>query len=312
MKLADIGQHKPGSRGDYRSKEFVEFYKKLRSGTFPASIRPLATDLEAFMKKYQLDGIEFGRWVNFNDRVAYMQIVNISFFDLNKILGFKDNLGFDKLIFSIGARGKSAALAHFEPTNNVINITRFKRLKNGNFDLSLKMLFIESTGGISSIAHEYGHFLDYFFGMYIDQDKDNAALSNGNSTAYHPIQEIKGPLRAQMEKVLNTIIWKQEPTTNEPTGTLTPYYEEIKRHTANTKEYWKRRNEIFARAFEVYIYEKLRAKKILNKGLTHSSNYYSAWPYIPRSERPAMIAEMDKLIKMFRSIVVDGLDLSEL
>ena len=64
------------------------------------------------------------------------------------------------LAIAFGARGKGGALAHFEPGRNVINLTKIK--------------------GAGSLAHEWGHALDYFLGtsmggrMYFTESRCSA------------------------------------------------------------------------------------------------------------------------------------------
>ena len=304
-KITDTGDVNPGARADEFSHA-QKFYKTLRSSSVSLSMLKDSDQPEKVIKRYHLESIEFGRWVTFPDRADYLIAVNIAFDDLNRVLRFGNDLGFDKLHFAVGARGKNSALAHFEPQNDTINITRFHRPSG-----SPKVEMIEKTGGISSIAHEYGHFLDYFFGSYIDQSRDDRSLSGGQSVAFMPQAVKGGALRKQMEVIMQTIIWAELPGEGSE-GKLTSYYKTLKKHCTNTKEYWIRRNEIFARAFEVYVYEKQRKRKILNKALTHDSQYYKAWPYFPHSSFKPVMAEIDKLISLMRKIVVDGVDINEL
>jgi hypothetical protein len=306
MKLTDTGERKQGSRGDDRTSDYKRFYKALRSSTLSAEAMKRGTNQEAVMQFYKLKGIEYGRWVNFDDRDAYLQLINIAFADLNRCLGFNNDIGFNELHFAVGARGNGSGKAHYEALNLTINITRFHRKIEGALGKSTKEERVEKTGGAGSIAHEYGHFLDHFFGAFIDQSKKTQWLSGGESTNVDPRPLEGGAMRQQMEIIMQTIVWKSDKSD------YTKYYKTIKRMAKDSQSYWRRRNEIFARAFEIYIYEKMRKRKILNKGLTHDAAYYNDWPYLPRADRKPMVAEMDKLIAMMREMVVDGVDINEI
>lgn len=305
-KVTDTGEVPPGGRADFYTTG-IDFHKKLRSGNVSKAIIKRGQDQQAVLSFYHLKGLEYGRWVNFADRKDYLAAINLAFYDLNQILKFDNNIGFDVLNFAVGARGSQRALAHYEPGSNSINITRFHRKLNNNlFSLpATKLELLEKTGGISSIAHEYGHFLDFLFGGYIDQVPGAFALTSPpgfrkqSSIAFMPIAPVGGEIRQQTEKVMQSIIWKTLPAGTEP-GQLTSYYEKLKKIAEGKRDYYLRRTEIFARAFEVYIYEKLRKKKILNKALTHHAEYYSQWPYVNKQGRPAMIVQMDKLIDLMR------------
>lgn len=301
LKVTDTGAIPAGSRADQTAKT-SEFYKLLRLPAPPAHVLELGRkDPAEIIKHYKLIGFEFGRWVNFNDRLDYLITSTTALYDLNRILKFNNNLGFDLLSIAIGARGSGWGAAHFEAGNNAINLNRFHRPNR----IVSKEKRIELTGGISSLGHEYGHFLDYFFGGYIDQNKANRALSLGDSSHTTPPAQTAGALRGQMDKVINAIIWKKP-------GEHTDYYNLLKKQTAKKSDYWTRRNELFARAFEVYLYEQLKALGQENKALTHGATRYNDWPYIQKTERPAVNKQIDILVKLMQQVVVDGVAVESL
>lgn len=195
-------------------------------------------------KKYKLAGIEWGNWVQTGERLNYLVLLKQAFKDLHN-LGFK-NLGFDnKLGIAIGSRGIANSLAHFSATNFVINL-------NKNF-------------GDQSLGHEYGHALDLFFGLYIDQDKENAYLSSigsGNSNKRFTENEDynANSLRGLMNELINAI------NSNET------YWKNI--NSLEKSEYFTKRIEIFARFFEVYLSKNTPKNKFLQK----SAKYYNDNP----------------------------------
>ncbi|GEM_PF-1075183 len=252
----------------------------------------------AVLSKFKLKGIEFGNWVTIEDRWNYLKQLTLSLNNLNKILDFGNNVGLQNtLTISFGARGKGKALAHYEPWSDVINLTRYKK---GTPD-SLKEVMFSVSGGFGSYAHEYGHFLDYFFGKYIDQDKNLSSLTLGHSI--RPVIENKyksGSLRYLMFKVMDAIMWKPSKPKLESNGVVyvrssfTSYYNNLRILFAED-EYWLRNNEIFARAFEQYILYKLKGKKVKDPFL--SKIKYTPGVYMAANELQAIITPMDNLIK---------------
>ncbi|HCH7478743.1 TPA: hypothetical protein NM870_003371 [Acinetobacter baumannii] len=89
-------------------------------------------------------GIQSGNWVLKDKSSAefHMQATAEAMVDMSDVLGIDvKNLGLNgNLALAFGARGKSGALAHYEPSAKVINITKMK--------------------GGGSLGHEYFHALD--------------------------------------------------------------------------------------------------------------------------------------------------------
>jgi hypothetical protein len=64
---------------------------------------------------------------------------------------------------AFGARGKARALAHYEPANKVINMTKY--------------------GGAGSLAHEWGHALDNIMQQYSTGSAGSLSLASDAVTA---------------------------------------------------------------------------------------------------------------------------------
>ena len=117
----------------------------------------------------------------------------MALYDMNRILGFQHkHIGLaQKITLAIGARGKSKALAHFEPLSFALNLTKWNhgsdetRAMFGLPPKSKAQKFMQS-GGVAALAHEYGHALDYFFGGFFDRERQNFALTDGRSTRISP------------------------------------------------------------------------------------------------------------------------------
>lgn len=196
-------------------------------------------DLQAILKTYNLKGFEFGNWLNNEERYDHVLACQSALLDLAAIIGSK-NIGMDTLIgIAFGARGTSNAAAHYEPRLNMINLTK--------------------KTGAGCLAHEYGHAIDYNFGRYIDQHKVYDALTGGHNTSDKGVRT-----GAQFRILANIIVDCAKDTES---------YHKLKK--ANLSEYWYRRTEVFARAFEQYIAYRLRKKGKRNNYLAHTWSYYT-------------------------------------
>lgn len=291
----------------WKDRGIATLYLKFR----PGLIMPKDFSIDSPMpvvKKFQLNGLEFGNWVGVEDRKNYLAALTIALLDLNKILGFRFNIGLNNTIgIAFGARGASAALAHFEPMTFMINLTRHKSLTKVNRirrDLGqsklpstpeVKTFLFEKTGGVGSLAHEYGHAIDYFFGTYIHQDKYHRSLTHGRSTATridntYPVNS----LRYLALKVIESIIW-------EKSGKKSEYYNKLEQKFGDN-DYWFRHTELFARAFEVYIQYSLSKIGITNKFLTKEK--YTREAYLKEKDFKRVLPWMAKLLTQIRKEVI--------
>lgn len=290
----------------WKQRGILNMFLKFRPGFIIPRDLPISTPAPV-TRKFKLKGLEFGNWVGVEDRKNYLAALTIALLDLNTILDFKNNIGLNGTVgIAFGARGSSRALAHFEPLSFMINLTRHKSLTRLNkireslgqprlssSDEVTRFLF-EKTGGVGSLAHEYGHALDFFFGTFIDQDRNNRAITLGFSTATRfNIDYPENSFRYLALKVVDAIIWEKP-------GKLTEYYKKLKEDFGDN-EYWFRHAELFARAFEVYISHKLKEAGIINKFLTHSKYDISA--YLTGKDFARVLPHMDKLINKIRKEV---------
>ncbi len=265
----------------WSDKGFKKFYTSFRKGlTLPLEVQTVDS-VDKLIKLFKLNEIGFGNWVTQEDRFNYICALNIALYDINKICKFPNsNVGLNGSIsFSFGARGTGSALAHFEPWSFIINITRYH---DNGFNKNNRFVY---TGGAGSVAHEYGHALDYFFGLRFEPLKDIAALSGGRTVRTR--WEIEpGTLRKEMNALLTAIIWET------PYKKLSNYYERLEKNFEG--DYMFRRNEIFARAFERYIQFKLAKIGIVNKFLSESK--YDNRAYLNDAEMAKVLPLFDKLI----------------
>ena len=200
------------------------------------NIRPTAEDYRGgmditgddMMHTFGFRAGEFGNWNNNNDRQTNLNMSFDAFKDLAKALNIKDEdiaLG-GKLAIAYGARGSGSALAHFEPSANVINLTKMR--------------------GAGSLAHEWGHALDLYVARAYNMD---SSMATGAS--YSEIRQGKAPFK----ELMDTIKYKNNERTE--------YYKNAEKlDTAFSKTdqgYWRSDVELFARAFASYVHDKLPA-----------------------------------------------------
>lgn len=298
-KIVDYGKVSPRGNSDiyWRNKGidlvFLPDDKKVRVGEkIPETYK--YTDMRFLETFYGLRAFEFGNWLSQQDRLNYVSGLGLALYDLHKLLGIKpEKLSIkNKLAVAFGARGRGRALAHFEPGSFVINLTRYSRPPNedSRSENFKRANLILNDGGVGAFAHEYGHALDYFGGLNIDRG-DHFTLSRDDSTDPKPDMTLlkKSTLKGLMEKLLYKIIWS---TPNKHT----PYYARLTK--GKTRKYFKQRNEIFARAFEVYVQYKLESKKHKNIFLNRSK--YPTRYYMTTKEMKRVINEFDTLINAIK------------
>ena len=100
---------------------------------------------EDFMNRFGFRGVQFGNWANQADRQMALNQGYDALLDLAKIIGVPPKaISLNgELGIAFGARGSGSALAHYEPDEIVINLTK--------------------TKGAGSLAHEWWHALDNYF-----------------------------------------------------------------------------------------------------------------------------------------------------
>lgn len=301
FKYEDIGQVPAGGKQirHWERSAIIPLFPKLRESkkSLPKSFR--FWDHAYLMQYFGLRGWEFGNWVTNEDRMNYVCGAGIALYDLRLVMGIPaKEMGLEQMIsLAIGARGIPRSLAHFEPDSFAINLTRYPDKRGGLQTGNRKMNTFLNSGGVGSLAHEYGHALDYFFGGYVDQDRNHFALSRGSSISTLPDWELmkRKSLRGQMETLLYAIIWKEK-------GKPSEYYLRLKDYLKRNgikSTYYLRRNEIFARFFEQYIGYKLAQKGVQNK-LLHKQKYTRA-VYLPPNDLKRVVPIMDKMLTVFRT-----------
>lgn len=194
-----------------------------------------------------LRAVEFGVWENQNDRQTNLDMAYDSFKDMAKALGIAESdasLGGD-LALAFGSRGRGgagAALAHFEPDKNVINLTKMR--------------------GAGALGHEWGHALDY------------AIARMENRVIREKTGHMETDFAHQKDSILNEVY---EAMMRKPDGTRSDFYADARviggGHAKEDKGYWDSPVEMFARAFHTYLQDKLKENGIRNDYLCGLAEY---------------------------------------
>jgi hypothetical protein len=320
-KFVDTGNVPGGGRQDKyweRNQPKIQFEPKNVSIRRGSPIPPTLNlnSERSILNFFAIRAVEYGQWLTQQDRINYLAGCGLALLDLHKVLGFSANqIGmFGFLSVAFGARGRGKALGHFEPSTFAVNLTRFKRPRPVNrrpqgYDRS-ELLF--GSGGVGSFCHEFGHAIDYYSGMFVDsaphsvKEEDFSfwiALSFAQSNRTKPINELmsKRTPRGAMERLLNKIIWRSP-------GTYTAYYLRVVKTAEEyelNKEYWTRRNELFARAFEVYVMLKMQQRGWFNTFLHHHK--YDSAMYMTKEEFKTVERDFDTLINSIRANIRPGI-----
>ena len=275
---------------------FKKIYKEFASNRkLPKYLMEQIEDVRNVEKVFKLRGIQWGNWVTNEDRFNYLAALGISLYHMNQVLQFKDNnLGLDEhLGIAFGARGVRGALAHYESYQNIINLTRYYDDSKFLSPVPKEKRFVH-TGGAGSFAHEYGHFLDFFFGQRVETYNSILWLSDGRNTSGKRIvyDAKKFPIRNKMEDILETAYWSKD-------GKISNFMKRVK-DNAGGKEYWWRRNEVFARLFEQYMGYALHKKGIVNSFLTNTK--YNQRFYMTSKELEEVVPKFEALLAEMRKV----------
>ncbi len=272
----------------WQKKGFENFYTKFRKGVKLPREYQTIDSVEKLIKSFKLNAVGFGNWVTQEDRFNYISALTIALYDMGKVLNFKQNIGLFGLVsFSFGARGSGGALAHFEPHTFIINVTRY-----ADYDQPKEFRFVY-TGGAGSVAHEYGHALDYYFGLFKEVDSQVGALSGGRTTKTKYLEHRSTPMRKAINDLIDEIIWKEKYKTK------SAYYLRLEANFDG--DYMFRRNEIFARAFEKFIQYELYKMGIVNKFLHETK--YDPRAYLSDGEMIKLLPLFIKLIALMAAKV---------
>lgn len=302
-KLFDTERIPTGGRVDdyWMSTMLRQVFKESRKGpALPSALK--WWDPESVLKFFNLKAVEFGNWLNQPDRYEYLVGCSVSMYDLAKIIGFDNSqIGLqDNLSVAFGARGQSRALAHFEMHDFVINLTRYKREDAWQNDA--KYL---ASGGVGSFGHEWAHAFDYFISNTYDNEFKNRFMLSDilqdcmKETEVGVFKRVKTPLGKAaklMLELMTKICYVREG--NSQKYDFSSYYRNLLRLVAdpnkNYGKYWIRGHEIFARAFEVFLFYEGQRKGVSNPYLKKQK--YTSVVYCNQEDYKSWRKEMVALL----------------
>ncbi len=277
--------------------------------------------------------VEFGNWISDKDAKYHIQNAIQSLFDLSEVLCIPGSMVSwnGKLAIAFGARGSGDASAHYEPARAVINLTKFR----GGGSLAHELghaydnFLAEKSGGKAYYAseerhgHNYGYNEPLLYGVMKAIREGN--LKGDPRNRYYELREINSKLWAECHARFKTEgftdrnrefrerLWKEDQNLEKmrksynKKGVLgsSNFYRSAKL----MGEYWVRPQELFARAFEAYIEDKLTAMVRRNTYLVcgTQSPYslsrdeeFNIEPYPQGEERRVLYYEFEKLFDRIR------------
>ena len=185
--------------------------------------------------------------------------------------------------WAIGARGHGTALAHYEPGNTVVNLTR--------------------KSGVGCIAHEWGHAFDHSLGEF------KTSLDGGNymsaNASQMKVQRVEGNKLITTDQSHDPM-WKGMDGVRKAVkdSGYSKRLKEVVRKMVDdgdmSKEkakYWLANHEVFARSFEQHVQHKLGTEERQNTYLA-GLNGHPLWP--TKEESAAMAPAFDGLFQAYR------------
>lgn len=227
-------------------------------------------DIRKFLDEFSLKGVEFGNWLGQGERYDHLLSAGAAINELSKLVG--KNVGFDGNVgIAFGARGVKGAAAHFECVENMINLTK--------------------RSGAGTLAHEYGHAIDFNIGAFCDQHKTYAYLSGGRSTAATLPDNVGWEMRAMVNQIVDYV-------------KTTDSFKKLFERTYPNSPYWHRRTEVFARFFEQYVAYKTQSKNAyLCKPWDKYVNGLNKLAYLQEDEFKQILPVADKFVARIKDYV---------
>lgn len=307
-KLYDTSGIAPGGKVEQHWEQSVykDVFGSRRSGKkFPQGFN--YADQNKCLKHFGLKAFEYGNWLNQHDRYQYLVGCTVSLHDMIGICNLSaKQIGLaGKLSIAFGARGNGGALAHFEPMTFAINITRYSESERGN---DLKFLH---SGGVGSLGHEWAHGLDFYLGRYVDKSTDLNFLSHvisGRMIRKGELFELKEYPKSELTSAFFDLMLKiiYEPIKGRKgvyryNKWYKGLYDRVMDEGNGLGRYWILKHELFARAFEVYLFYKGISKKIVNPFL-RKTKYISA-VYSDKAHFKTWEKQMDKIMVLAKKHV---------
>lgn len=220
---------------------------KQENGSSEGNIQP-----EDYLDRLKFRGGEWGNWLNEAEREQNLTMCFNSFKNLCQVLGLPEEFASlqGTLSIAFGSRGHGNASAHFEPGNNVINLTKMK--------------------GAGCLAHEWGHALDHYIAKRYEipfelaTEARYAFMKSDGTKAGHYIKTAD-ILPSEFTEVTSAINSAKE---------FLMGSKEFDKRFSKQGGYWSSKCEMWARAFDCYVHDKLTEAGITDTYLSRGSDSF--------------------------------------
>lgn len=276
-KIYDTQRMKPNSRVDRWWQDELSPGEITQSIGRSITLHDWHTDPEQTVTRFNLYGIEFGNWMNQQERLIFLAGTAQGLNDLSKINSWtlKDIGLAGTLSITLGSRGFGGTVAAFYMgyPYELINLTK--------------------TMGPGALAHEYGHAIDFFAAKKLNLREP---CSGGRTVRVHGF---KYPGYDRLNRDQKQLVDAYQKLFEMAVGTKdspTEFGESI----SNLTRYWRRRVELWARIYEKYTLIRQKELGLPNRFLQNHG--------LPSSHYPTT-AEIKKLTPQIRRILKLSKDL---
>ena len=251
--------------------------------------------VEKFVETFRFRGIEFGNWVTQSERQGFLDATYDSFMDLSRIFKLPPtfaSLG-GTLGIAFGSRGKGAdnVAAHFELDQWLIHLTK--------------------TKGVGALSHEFAHALDAYI------SKRNNLVSNFITENFGQVIRGRHPtvkhnlyfdhnkmkdrqMMPEFTDLLHVLLFADGDHKRKLPSNFCRNGVNLDNQTR--KVYWADPVELFARAFESWMSDRLVEEGQINEFLVYGTDQTpSSWNtkfnmYPEGAEREKIVQAMDAWI----------------
>lgn len=207
---------------------------------------------EQFSDAFGFRGVQFGNYVEGPRRQGDLNRAYDSLYDLAEVLNVPTKaLSLNgRLGLAFGARGKGRAAAHYEPVEVAINLTK--------------------GSGAGSLAHEWFHSLDNYFGQHDIAGDGNIRSGDSFMSSSHRQQRVwKGGKIVDAEYPVRQEVYDAFKGVMKAINSSDLLRRSERLDGVRSKPYWSTDIEMAARAFERYVQDKARTAGVENDYLVN-------------------------------------------
>lgn len=247
---------------------------------------------ESLIKEFSMRGIQFGNALSQPERQEWVNQTWDAMADLAEALEMPRRwIGLGGIGLAFGARGQGSAAAHYEPDLKAINLTRAK--------------------GAGSLAHEWAHGIDHRLASSIFENSyfKPRYLSESRSPYFGEDGMAERSLRIfDCMKEICDLCYRQG------YGQFSEYFQRSERYKQEKRisdRNWTSRSELFARAFESYVQDKLEQAGQYSPWLVHGTTEKEFdqevnIPYPVGKERQDLEVLFDRIFSVLRNRSIDA------